>query len=242
VESSHVGTAGRDGGVDTSLALSRGGAWALAVSLGPFALACAFAVDYLRLDLSYRGQLSTGGRVAFELSVSHSRLVWIGMAIGATLLVSSAAWLVWQCSAHATISRMGIEGTRFKPGLALIGWLLPVGNLILPFLAMREIWGAREPDAGPRDWKGRRASLLLWPWWACFVAGASLAILGVRSELGTHVLNHQLVVRDRLMIAACLVGIVASGLAGLIVNRVNARLFVRANRAPHGLWSGTGRR
>jgi hypothetical protein len=137
---------------------------------------------------------------------------------------------------------MGIERTRFKPGLALIGWLLPVGNLILPFLGMLEVWRASEPDAGPRDWKGRHASLLLWPWWACFVAGACLAILGVRSQLGTHGLNHQLVVRDRLLIAACWVGIVAAGLGGLIVNRVNARLFVRANRAVHGLWSGRGRR
>lgn len=228
--------------VEASLTLGRTAAWGLGLSLGPFALACAFAIDYLASDLSYRKLRAVGGPVAFELGVSHTRLLWIGMAMGATLLVSTASWLVWQAAAHATVARLGIEGTGFGPAFGLLAWVLPVGNLILPLLAVREIWRASEPGAGPRDWRQRHASLLLWAWWVCFLAGTLVAVLGIRHELGSHVLNGDLISRDRLLIVACWVGIVGAGLAGLIVHQINDRLFVRANVAPHGYWSGRARR
>jgi hypothetical protein len=242
MESSSSKTARVNGGIDASLAVGRGGAWTVGISFGAFALACVFAIDDLTFDLSSRNLLATGRGVAYELGVSHTRLLWIGMAIGATLLASAVGWLVWQCSAHTTIARLGIERTRFTPALGFGGWLLPAANLILPYLAVREIWRASEPEAGASDWRRRRASPFLWAWWIVFVAGVFFAILGVRSELGSHVLNHQLVVRDRLLIVACWAGIITAGLGGIIVKQVNDRLFVRANRASHGFWSGRSRR
>src|SRR5215472_2914801 len=52
---------------------------------------------------------------------------------------------------------------RWSPGWAACGWFVPIANLFVPLLSLRETWSVSS---------GRRAPLLLVPWWILWVARA----------------------------------------------------------------------
>jgi hypothetical protein len=52
---------------------------------------------------------------------------------------------------------------RWSPGWAACGWFVPVANLFVPLLSLRETWSVSS---------GRAAPLLLLPWWVLWVARA----------------------------------------------------------------------
>ena len=57
-------------------------------------------------------------------------------------LVSQATvvvWLVWQHHATANLWSRGLPGLRFTPGWVVGWWFVPFANLVLPYLAMREL-------------------------------------------------------------------------------------------------------
>lgn len=61
-------------------------------------------------------------------------------------------------------------------GWALVGWLVPVANLVIPPLVVMEVAGRSLARVGRR---GTVAAVLTWAWWACLV-GLAVSLLAER--------------------------------------------------------------
>jgi hypothetical protein len=118
----------------------------------------------------------------------------------------------------------------------VLAWLLPVANLVLPLLAMRELWKASDPDVGPDGWRGVRTSPVIWLWWAAFLSGLAL-LFWAFAGLGANPSHSMLITRDRFVRAAAGVGIVACLSAIVVVQSINARVFGKMEALTASSWA-----
>ena len=121
---------------------------------------------------------------------------------------------------------------------------MPVVNLLVPLLAMRELWMASDPEAGAEDWRGRSTPALLPCWWLALLAAASLGYLAGRSVWVRSPTLQQLIARDIYLMVGFGVLLAATLLAIVLIRAIESRQFVRRNRItdPRHLWAGWRRR
>lgn len=102
---------------------------------------------------------------------SAQMLTWIVDVSGLIFLPSSVLFLLWtravSRNAHAVDPYMQYSVR------SAIGWyFVPLANLLVPGLAMREIWDVSTPDH-------TRGSRLIGVWWGFWVASVLIAILAL---------------------------------------------------------------
>ncbi|MHC4974407.1 MAG: DUF4328 domain-containing protein [Planctomycetota bacterium] len=93
---------------------------------------------------------------------------------GIALIVLFCLWIP---RANRNARALGATGMVFSPRSCVIWYLIPILNLFVPYLAMKEIWLASDPSGA---WQRRKASLLLPLWWGLFLLSilASFAAYG----------------------------------------------------------------
>ncbi|MGN6692680.1 MAG: DUF4328 domain-containing protein [Aquihabitans sp.] len=97
-----------------------------------------------------------------------SNLAFTLIAQGGGLLVwaTLAAIMVWTFRATKNANLLGIR-TQFSPGLACGGWIIPLASLVMPYLAVRDVF--------PEGHSGRRAAGI---WWAIEISASVAGIAG----------------------------------------------------------------
>lgn len=92
-------------------------------------------------------------------------------------VASVIAISMWIHRAHANLFAAGIEGLKYTPGWS-VGWFfIPFANLVMPLLAMRELWTeSRGMNWAPSD--GTPA--VLGAWWGTWLGGNILSGVGSR--------------------------------------------------------------
>lgn len=101
-----------------------------------------------------------------------------GPVVAATLVFLLVAvamlvvMIVWTWRASMNNAALGRDRPRLGAAWAIAGWLVPLGNTVLPVLVMQDLW--RGSDAGTirgdMRWRiGARSALVGW-WWGCLVA------------------------------------------------------------------------
>lgn len=84
----------------------------------------------------------------------------------ALFLGTAIAFLVWLYRAEVNVRALGAEDMMVSPGWA-VGWFfVPLVQLVMPFVAVRELWKA---SATPRDWQLGASSPVIALWWACWL-------------------------------------------------------------------------
>jgi len=132
---------------------------------------------------------------------------------------------------------------RFRPTFTLLAWVIPVANLVLPALAVRELWRASDPDAGPDEWRGTRTSPVVWLWWLAFLASLVLLAFAYSPVLGVHRPSVEaLMTRDRFVRGAAAFGMAASFLGLVLVESTNARVFGQMEALTASSWEAWRRR
>jgi uncharacterized protein DUF4328 len=76
------------------------------------------------------------------------------------------AWLLWQYRAHSNLKALGASNLSYSPGWAVGWWFIPLANIVVPYLAVRELWKASDPEGGAIDWKTRGGAAVVGFWWA----------------------------------------------------------------------------
>jgi len=197
-----------------------------------------FAIDYITYDLHTLYDLQAGSPVALERSRAHTRLQDMSTAFIVVFVLAAIVWLIWQHRSHANLRALGAQGLAFSPAGAVGLWFVPAGNLVLPYLAMRELWRASDPETGPTEWKGVRTTPLLPLWWVGWWSGVALGAIGVGKGRGRGVATAgELISRDWFFAAACGVFIATAVAAIALIRQINGRLFVRANKLGRS-WTG----
>jgi len=97
------------------------------------------------------------------------RYAWLDLGsravFGVALLSTFITFLWWLYVALRNLHRWGLR-PRWGPGWAVGSWLIPVADLVLPLLVVRE--------AARRSGSGRGGSALVLVWWVVFLAGEGL--------------------------------------------------------------------
>ena len=175
-------------------------------------------------------------RASVSVAVVHAADV--RQAVTATLpallyVAIAVAFLAWFARAYADVRALGVQRLRYGGGWAILAWLIPLVNYVLPKRLADDLWKGSDPDlpspAGER-WKDVRVPGLLHAWWAVFVAanlfGTALQLL----TPGGHPTLRQIIGTTRMLAAFDLVNVVLAALAYAVVRALTARLEVRAAR------------
>ncbi len=90
--------------------------------------------------------------------------------------------VIWMRRLAVNHRAFGRPNTRFGPGWAIGGWLVPPGvGYVVPWRMFTELWKGSDPTCAPSDeaWKANPATPLLALWWVLYgVAIPVLQILG----------------------------------------------------------------
>jgi hypothetical protein len=110
--------------------------------------------------------LERGVKGVQEVQDSKDAALGVDLALIWVIAAAIIVWLIWQHRAHANLRALGVGELKYTPGWAVAWWLIPFANVVMPFLTMRELWKASDPEAGSIDWVARRTTALLGFWWA----------------------------------------------------------------------------
>lgn len=143
-----------------------------------------------------------------------------GLAI-LSFLPAGIAWLVWQHRSHRNLRVLGVEDLGFSPWWAVAWWFIPIANFVMPYVAMRELWKASDPNAEAIGWRMLDNTWLLPLWWTGRLAAQfSWQIGGFVGDPGDI---PSLIAQARWGIAAGLIIAAWGVFAVVIVQKVTAR-------------------
>jgi len=204
------------------------------------ALVFGFLVESIRADQYTLSFVKDGLPVSDnEIIQNHQRLVRDSLILAVLGLAVGALWLVWQYRAHANMRAL-VPGTRFRPLFGLAAWVVPGLNLLLPPLAMRELWRASNPDVP--DLRRARTTPLLCLWWLLVLASVAVAAFALTPALGPNATVHELFVRDHRAVPAAGLGILAAVAAALLFALLQWRLVMKEDRVRLGAWKAWSER
>src|SRR5262245_35859116 len=126
--------------------------------------------------LSLVGQIELLDAARFGTSISvaqaeardtQNRL--LGATELALALATAVPFLLWVYRTNRNARALGAEGMTYSPGWS-VGWFfVPLANLVMPFLVVREIWKASSVCSGA-NWRQASVSPVFSAWWAVSVA------------------------------------------------------------------------
>jgi hypothetical protein len=187
-------------------------------------LSIVFRAQYIGL---VHRQQRTGNVTFVEGKAAGDRVNVTVVLAGVATLATGILWLIWQHRGHANLRVFGVGGLRFSPAWAVGWWLIPLVNLAMPYLTVRELYKASDPDAGAIDWAAARAPLLLPLWWGAWLSRVVASGIGaaVSSDVNadTPVRIAQEATRQGWLIAGDAAIVVAGFLAVLVVRGIDRR-------------------
>jgi hypothetical protein len=101
-----------------------------------------------------------------ELATGADALALVSRLNGVESIATTVIFLMWVYRANKNARRLGAVGMKFGPGWAVGWYFIPIANLLVPYLAMREIWKA---SANPSNWTAQRSGRVLPFWWLLFL-------------------------------------------------------------------------
>ncbi|MFL5791799.1 MAG: DUF4328 domain-containing protein [Actinomycetota bacterium] len=170
------------------------------------------------------------GQVVQQPYLTGSKLSSIGVLLWPLTIATWVVWLIWQHHATQNLWARGYRDLHIRPGWAVGWWFIPFASLVMPCVAMLELDRRSTPDGTPRQ-----ASPLVGAWWAVYIAGGVVvligmffAVLGDLADLGRGADAHRTVfdltpiahTAAPWMLALGLVTAVAAGLAIAVVRRI----------------------
>lgn len=144
------------------------------------------------------------------------------------MLLTMLAVCLWLYRVRSNVAELRVSGLQYTPGWLIGSFFIPIAQLIIPCLAVQEIWKASDPAAPLQDrasWRRRPLSALVILWWLCWLLflGLSLAppVLEFRPSSDD---NFALVVIHRIA------GIITALLLILLIGRLRQRQADKYNR------------
>ncbi len=146
----------------------------------------------LRIELLSRA--ATPGTSQAEVAANNSSQLTIETLQDMVTLGTVVAFLIWFHRVHRNLPSLGGRELRFTPWSAVIGFILPLFNFVIPLWVMREVWYASDPSGFARDATPsgpsirnqlRTPPLIAW-WWAFFLMAN---LLGNITNLASY--QHQ---------------------------------------------------
>lgn len=173
----------------------------------------------------------TGFGLETVVGLAREQPMWASMVLFVLYLIASPLLMAFLFRAHRSLAALPAPPPRYAAHWTITGFLVPLANLALPFLVVRDLWRSSAADAQGQA-TAASASPLPRLWWEIWIVGV---ILGAASGF--------LLLRDPLawaglVIAAYLLNALAAVLTILLVRGLfalqRARATGTAPRVPLG--------
>jgi len=157
---------------------------ALAIMLG---LTGAFNLVNGLTNLAYwrsnRFVLPLGEESVFASTVPQGAFPQAVSTIGGFVAIATiVVWMIWQHHATANLWARGFQSLQITPGWSVGWWFVPFANLVMPYVAVREVDrrsrtdGQFRTDTGPVGW-----------WWAAFLVSVFLPFVSFFFAFGSQI-------------------------------------------------------
>src|SRR5262249_54007433 len=138
--------------------------WLFATHVGLTAVLIIGVFNHLRV----LGDKESGGLVFDTKAVNDANALAASMIIlsGLVALAIFVLLVIWLYRAAKNNEALGRMNPRLGPGWAIGGWLIPIANLVIPFIIMDDVWRGADPSVPRGDPSWRRSSTLaaIWAW------------------------------------------------------------------------------
>ena len=110
----------------------------------------------------------------------------VQLLAGLATLATGILTMIWMYRVATNLRSLG-RRTTWNPLFAVFGWFLPPLVLyIIPFLMLRELWKASDPEAvGDERWRKSGENPALWVWFALFGILPTILVFIQASSLAT---------------------------------------------------------
>jgi hypothetical protein len=119
-------------------------------------------------------------------AASSQTMFLLGLLTLFGVLMSVVIYFCWLYRVCANVQALGAKDLQFTPTSAVLWHFAPLFNLVMPYLALQEIWRA---SAAPRAWKDQPGHTLISLYWAanigsqlCFGAAVMMRLDAVMSR------------------------------------------------------------
>src|SRR5262249_43015408 len=100
-----------------------------------------------------------------------NRQHWFAVIQTGVRVIAAVTFMFWIYRASRNARALGAKEMKYSPGWS-VGWFfVPVAELFMPYLVMRELWKASSPVARGQ-WQQSTVSPVLGAWWAMTVVKA----------------------------------------------------------------------
>lgn len=96
-------------------------------------------------------------------------------------VIGGIVFFVWLHRAVANVHALGARGFSSGPAMAIAWYFVPVANLGMPYVTMRDTWKA---STDPRDWEAAASSPAIGWWWFFWLVGNIAGIVVLRLVTG----------------------------------------------------------
>ncbi|WP_405938439.1 DUF4328 domain-containing protein [Streptomyces sp. NBC_00726] len=165
-----------------------------------------------------------------ELTLADNMTGSAGVLQLLTFVATAVVFLVWLRRVRRNAEVFDPSAHSLRPGWAIGGWFVPVGNLWLPYRVVSGVWSA----SAPLDGHGRRPVVprgLLNAWWAALVVD-QLVSRGVTRYYADAETADEVIHGLDLLAATDALDLGAAVLAILVVRRVTAMQSRRVDLGP----------
>lgn len=167
------------------------------------------------------------GEAAFLDAATSYALLSFVQAL--SVLAAAVVVIVWMHRIARNLRTLH-RGTTWGPGWAIGGWFAPPLLFVIPYLALREMWKASDPDVPVGgEWRSRPVSPLVTAWFVVFgPVGAALQLAQLGDTFsglsgGQEALAEQITGDMTVPLIAAVADLVAAVLFILVARGLTAR-------------------
>jgi hypothetical protein len=175
--------------------------------------------------------LSAGGGNPQQLTTITSALRITQNAQLAIYALTAAFFLAWLYRLRINVRAFGVRKLAFARYWSLLGFFVPVLNVVRPYQVIAEIWRASDPAVlDPFEWQALEPPQLLALWWAIFVIAVTLQLAAFGFGLTAGALAFESIVASVVAIIADLAAAISASISYFLVQRLSAIQMAKRER------------
>jgi hypothetical protein len=134
-------------------------------------------------NVQYAMQIQNGTFTGTVSDVNNSDSLVSGLALLglACLLLAAVGYLTWAYRAYRNLAALGALQLRRTPKWIILGSIIPIMDLVVPYQLMRETWVGSDPDTKQTSLSERASAKTWWVlklWWIFWLGGNFVSLIG----------------------------------------------------------------
>ncbi|MDT7782057.1 MAG: hypothetical protein QOF58_476 [Pseudonocardiales bacterium] len=152
--------------------------------------------------------------IVLWMSVNESAAALVDVAVLWVNALAAVLFVAWMHRARLNSDVItSAHQHRYKNMWVVLGWFIPFGNLVIPFVVMQDIWRGSDRTQPMVGLQQREKSGLVTAWWLCYIGSNGLAVVAAKSAWEDYALVFTL---------SAALAVVAAMLAAQMIKQVNA--------------------